>query len=74
MGIHPSLDQWSETDPKQGDPLGPLFFSLVLKEVTHRISEKYQDLKLSVWYLDDGTVAGPQQALAEILQLLEVTS
>ena len=38
---------------QQGDPLGPLCFSLCLQGLISRLSSP-----LNVWYLDDGTLAG----------------
>ena len=38
---------------QQGDPLGPLCFSLCLQGLISRLSSS-----LNVWYLDDGTLAG----------------
>lgn len=38
---------------QQGDPLGPLCFSLCLQGLISRLSSTF-----NVWYLDDGTLAG----------------
>ena len=43
---------------QQGDPLGPLLFSLVLHPLALKIQREFPDLNLCVWYLDDGTVIG----------------
>ena len=42
---------------QQGDPLGPLLFSLVLSEVTEEIASR-SNLDSQLWYLDDGVLMG----------------
>ena len=39
---------------QQGDPLGPLLFSLVMKEVAWKIRVAAPNLDLNMWFLDDG--------------------
>ena len=53
----------SETGVQQGDPLGPVFFCLVLhKLVTAIITDnECSSLLFHRWYIDDGVVAGPKQ-------------
>ena len=61
---------------QQGDPLGPLLFSLALQrcaETARRsLRELAQDagLDLVFFYLDDGCVAGDRQAVARFLHLV----
>ena len=43
---------------QQGDPLGPLCFSLCLQKLISRLSSEF-----NVWYLDDGTLAGDPQSV-----------
>ena len=43
---------------QQGDPLGPLCFSLCIQSLVSRLSSEY-----NVWYLDDGTLAGDPEAV-----------
>ena len=43
---------------QQGDPLGPFLFSLVLHSLVLKIKEECPDLKLNIWFLDDGTIVG----------------
>ena len=57
---------------QQGDPLGPILFSLVLQEVVREIEKQLPDLDLNVWYLDDGTIIGKSAEVAQALQIIEV--
>ena len=43
---------------QQGDPLGPLLFSLALKKLTDTITTKFPNLNLSLFYLNDGIIIG----------------
>ena len=56
---------------QQGDPLGPLLFSLVLQKLILEISDQFPDLKLNAWYLDDGTLIGPSDTIRSIVSLLK---
>ena len=44
---------------QQGDPLGPLGFSLTLHPIVEHIKAEVPSLALNAWYLDDGTLVGP---------------
>nr|GEV07469.1 hypothetical protein [Tanacetum cinerariifolium] len=48
---------WSCQRVKQGDPLGPLLFFLVLHPLICKIRDSF-NLSLHAWYLDDGTIVG----------------
>ena len=43
---------------QQGDPLGPLLFSLVLHTLVCKVKAAVPGLALNVWFLDDGTLIG----------------
>ena len=53
---------------QQGDPLGPLLFSLVLLDFMDSIDAS-SDISFQLWYLDDGTFAGIRSGVAQLLQL-----
>ncbi len=60
---------------QQGDPLGPLFFSLALHRVIEAAkrraaSELNGNIDFTVFYLDDGVVAGESQAVAGFADIL----
>ncbi|XP_061706402.1 uncharacterized protein LOC133525602 [Cydia pomonella] len=56
----------SQVGAQQGDPLGPLIFSLAIQKV---ISGPQSPL--NVWYLDDGTLGGkPEEVHQDLLTLL----
>lgn len=48
---------------QQGDPLGPLGFAMTLHPLVRRIQAEVSSINLNVWYLDDGTLVGPQKVL-----------
>ena len=54
---------------QQGDPLGPLLFSLALSSLQDDISVP-EDLLLQVWYLDDGTIIGPRSSVSKFFQVV----
>jgi hypothetical protein len=56
---------------QQGDPLGPLLFSLVLHPLALKIQERFPSLDLCVWYLDDGTIIGPVSEVFQAFELLQ---
>ena len=55
---------------QQVNSLGPLLFSLVLTSLFNRIPPT-PGVLLSLWYLDDGTIAGSRPAVMELLHHIE---
>ena len=77
-GQHPTL--WHTMDTlgleqgvQQGDPLGPLLFSLVLHKLVRSIAvdSESSELLFNIWYLDDGTLAGPKDAVKHAIHLIQ---
>ena len=56
---------------QQGDPLGPLGFSLALHPIVRKIKEQVPGLVINAWYLDDGTLCGSPADLARALSIIE---
>ncbi|GKA93275.1 putative reverse transcriptase domain-containing protein [Tanacetum coccineum] len=62
----------SATGVQQGDPLGPLFFVLVLHLLVHKIRDSCK-LLLHAWYLNDETVIGDSEEVARVLDIIKVS-
>ena len=58
---------------QQGDPLGPLFFALVLHKVVSAIDadDECLDLLIQAWFLDDGILAGKKASVLRAMSILE---
>ena len=63
----------SEQGVQQGDLLGPLLFSLVLHKRVRSIASDSEcsELLFNIWYLDDGTLAGPKAAVNRAILLIQ---
>ena len=55
----------SETGAQQGDPLGPLLFALAIDPIIRSMQSE-----LNIWFLDDGTLAGPVETVARDIERL----
>ncbi|XP_049871788.1 uncharacterized protein LOC126370808 [Pectinophora gossypiella] len=55
----------SQVGAQQGDPLGPLIFSLAIHKAVESLKSP-----LNIWYLDDGTIGGPQDVVARDIHRL----
>uniref|UniRef100_A0A1X7VDG2 F-box domain-containing protein n=1 Tax=Amphimedon queenslandica TaxID=400682 RepID=A0A1X7VDG2_AMPQE len=56
---------------QQGDPLGPLAFSILLHPIIERVQREVPGLLLNAWYLDDGILTGPPADLLSALNIIE---
>ncbi|XP_026383846.1 uncharacterized protein LOC113279369 [Papaver somniferum] len=55
---------------QQGDPLGPLIFSLTLHPIALKISQQCK-LDLQAWYLDDGTIIGDTLMVSQDFHIIK---
>ena len=51
---------WSNSGVQQGDPFGPLLFSLAIHEIASTIKSNF-----NVLYLDDATIAGDPRSVCD---------
>ena len=60
----------SKEGVQQGDPLGPLLFSMVIQELITAIATECK-LALNLWYLDDGVLAGSAAQVHKAFLLIQ---
>ena len=60
----------SQSGVQQGDPLGPILFSLAIWPLINKIESKLPNHWKYCWYLDDGIIAGTEIELCESLEIL----
>ena len=56
---------------QQGDPLGPMGFSIALQPLVESVKDEVPNLNISVYYLDDSTLCGNPADLAVALEIIE---
>ena len=61
----------SKEGVQQGDPLGPLLFSMVIHEIITAIKAECPNLALNLWYLDDGVIMGKHDDVLKALSIIQ---
>ena len=61
---------YSFTGVQQGDPLGPLLYSIVLQALVTKIKLAFPELIANLWFLDDGLIIGTPADLCSVLHLI----
>ncbi|GJW17899.1 hypothetical protein Tco_0025335 [Tanacetum coccineum] len=69
VGLLMLLGDFKNAFKLQGDPLGPLLFSLVLHDLICKIRNSFI-LSLHAWYHDDGTIIGDTLVVGKVLELI----
>ena len=60
----------SKTGVQQGDPLAMLLFAIAIHSIIKKIQE-LANIKLNVWYADDGTIIGDITSVASAVRIME---
>ena len=61
---------YSKEGVQQGDPLGPLLFSLGIRDLMKSCKSE-----VNIWYLDDGTVCGePKTVQEDLTRIMEASN
>lgn len=55
----------SRSGVQQGDPLGPVLFSLALCSITHSLNSPF-----NAWFLDDGSIGGEGKQMLNVMKSL----
>ena len=56
---------------QQGDPLGPLLFSMAIQQLVDAVRVACPKLALNCWYLDDGVIAGSAKDVLTALEVIQ---
>jgi len=64
------VNGWSQTGVRQGDPLGPAFFSLGIQPLLEEIDNKLPQVTVMA-YLDDVILAGPLDKITEAFDIVK---
>ena len=51
---------------QQDDPLAPLLFAITIHPIIVALKNQFPDLACKVWYLDDGSLVGDVNLLAQV--------
>ena len=66
-----SIIQSEKSGVQQGDPLGPLLFSVTLWPIIKKIRTSVPSLLQHTWFLDDGFIAGSEDQIKQTLGILD---
>lgn len=70
---HGSQPLWSQAGVRQGDPCGPLFFSLALQDVLQHVQLMNSDVRI-IAYLDDIFIQGSAEGVVLAYNLLQASA